>query len=273
MSFLTLLGVEFQKIRRSGILWILLAAVILLWLPSIWNAPMNFQMQAEGISPEHNFFIQGFLGMTWFLFPGSMVVVTVLLIQTERSNHGILKMLALPVSTCKLCLAKFAVLLALAAAQVLMAVGMYYLSAAIVTGTQDYPFLLPLPFVCQEAGLLFLSALPMLAVYWLLAVGIQTPVFSVGIGLALIVPSVLMINTRFWFLYPFSYPFFLLTAEYGRLAVNLETAQGKLLPWLPVACCIMIFSIVLACLRFGQAEAPSGYTCMSKKQDVDKERR
>ena len=141
MSFLSLLGVEFQKIRRSKIMLILSAAVIALWLPSILNADMNFQMQAEGISPEYNFLIQGFLGMSWFIFPASMVVSTVLLNQTERSSKGILKMLALPVSTAKLCMAKFAVLLSLAAVQVLMSVGMYYLSAAIVTETQNHNFI------------------------------------------------------------------------------------------------------------------------------------
>lgn len=54
MSFLSLLGVEFQKIRRSKIMLILSAAVIALWLPSILNADINFQMQAEGISYLRN---------------------------------------------------------------------------------------------------------------------------------------------------------------------------------------------------------------------------
>ena len=133
MSFLSLVGVEFKKIKRSKIFLILFAATVILWIPSILNADMNFNMQAEGISPENNFFIQGFMGMAWFMFPASMVVGTVLLSQTERTNKGILKMLALPISTVKLCLAKFVVLLALAASQILMMVGMYYISAAIVT--------------------------------------------------------------------------------------------------------------------------------------------
>ena len=55
MSFLSLLGVEYKKIRRSKIMLILAIAVIILWLPSIFNVDMNFQMQAEGISPEYNF--------------------------------------------------------------------------------------------------------------------------------------------------------------------------------------------------------------------------
>ena len=72
MSFLSLVGVEFKKIKRSKIFLILFAATLILWIPSILNADMNFNMQAEGISPENNFFIQGFMGMAWFMFPASM---------------------------------------------------------------------------------------------------------------------------------------------------------------------------------------------------------
>lgn len=254
MSFLSLLGVEFKKIRRSKILLILSVAVIALWLPSIFNAHMNFQMQAEGIAPEYNFLIQGFLAMSWFMFPASMVVSTVLLNQTERSNKGILKMLALPISTAKLCIAKFVVLLSLAAVQVLMSVGMYYLSAAIVTGTQNYHFLLSPLFVFKEAGLMLVSSIPMLAVFWLLSVCIQTPIFSVGIGLASIVPSVLMINTKIWFAYPMAYPFFAITATYGKLATHFDTAQIELVPWLPAAACITVICLLIACSCFGKAE-------------------
>lgn len=255
MSFLSLLGVEFKKIRRSKIMLILVIAVIALWLPSVINAEMNFDMQAEGILPEYNFLIQGFLAMSWFIFPASMVVGTVLLNQTERSNKGILKMLALPISPAKLCLAKFTVLFTLAAIQVLMLVGMYYLSAFIASRTWGYNFvILPVMFVFKEAGLLLLSSVPMLAFFWLLAVCIQTPIFSVGIGLASIVPSVLMINTRFWFVYPMAYPFFVITAEYGKVATILNTAQVQLIPWLPVAVAITVVCLLVACFCFGKVE-------------------
>ena len=254
MSFFTLVGVEVKKIRRSKILFILAVAAVILWIPSILNAKMNFGMQGEGISPENNFFIQGFLGMAWFMFPASMVVGTVLLSQTERANKGILKMLALPISTAKLCMAKFAILLTLAAAQISMMTGMYYISAAISSGTQDYNFILPPLFTLKEISLIFLSAIPMIAFFWMLSVCIQTPIFSIGIGLASIVPSVLIINTKVWFAYPMSYPFFVITSEYGKLAANLDTAQVELIPWIPVAIIITILCLSISCLRFGQAE-------------------
>ena len=44
MSFLSLVGVEFSKIRRSKIMVILVLAAVILWLPSIKNADMNFKM-------------------------------------------------------------------------------------------------------------------------------------------------------------------------------------------------------------------------------------
>ena len=86
MNFLSILAVEWKKLRRSRILLILGIAAVMLWIPSVLNADLNFGMQAEGISPEHSFLIQGFLGMAWFMFPASMVVSTVLLAQTERTD-------------------------------------------------------------------------------------------------------------------------------------------------------------------------------------------
>lgn len=158
MNFFSLVKVEFRKIRRSRILWLLLAATVLLWLPSIFNARLNFQMQAEGISPEHNFLIQGLLGMAWFLFPACMVVSTVLLNQIELGSRGILKMLSLPVSTAGMCLAKFTVPLSLSALQILMTTVMYYLSAAISSMTQHYRFLLPPSLAFREAAILLAAS-------------------------------------------------------------------------------------------------------------------
>jgi len=254
MNFLTLVNIEFKKIKGSKILLILFAASVILWIPSVLNADLNFGMQAEGISPEHNFLIQGFLAMSWFMFPASMVVGTVLLSQTERANRGLLKMLSLPLNTKMLCLAKFTVLLALSALQVVLMTGMYYISAAIAGKMQNYPFLLPPLLVWKEAGLILLSAIPMLAFFWMLSVCIQTPVFSIGIGLASIVPCVLAINTKAWFLYPICYPLFVVTAEYGKLAKYLDTAQIRFVPWIPAAIAITVICSVISCSCFGQPE-------------------
>ena len=256
MSFLSLVGVECCKIRRSKIMVILVLAAVILWLPSIENADINFSIQAEGIdiSPENNFFIQGFMAMAWFIFPASMVVITVLQAQTERSNNGILKMLALPVSTAKLCLAKFVVFVSFSAIQFLLSVGMYYISVVIASHTQDYDFFLPPLFVLKEVGMMWAASIPMLAFFWLLSVCIRTPAFSIGIGFASIVPSVLMINTEIWFVYPMAYPFFVIVSEYGKLATNLLEAEVEFIPWIPTAVLITVICLIISCISFGKAE-------------------
>lgn len=135
-----------------------------------------------------------------------------------------------------------------------MMVGMYYISAAIATGPQNYSFILSPFFVFKEIGYISISTIPMLVFFWMLSVCIHTPIFSIGIGLASVVPSVLMINTKVWFAYPMSYPFFVITSEYGKLAENLTTAQVELFPWIPVAIAITVVCLCVSCSRFGQEE-------------------
>ena len=48
MNFMSLIGVELTKLRRSKIILILLAPVIMMWIPSIVNAEIHFDPQ--GIS-------------------------------------------------------------------------------------------------------------------------------------------------------------------------------------------------------------------------------
>lgn len=254
MSFSSLIGVELTKIRRSKIFLILLAPVLMMWLPGMINSDMIFDVRGIPITPENNFFIQGFMGMVWFMIPASLVICTVLLNQTERTNKGILKMLSLPISTVKMCLAKFTVLIMLAAVQMVMAIGAYYVSAAIATGMQDYNFVLNPLYVCKNVLCIYIAAIPMAAVYWTISTLIKTPIFSVGIGLASIVPSVLMINTKIWFAYPMSYPFYLLMIEYGKAAEGVYETQIVWLPWLPVAIGITILALAVSCIRYGASE-------------------
>lgn len=254
MNFFSLVGVELQKIRRSKILLILLVPVIMMWIPGMINSDFAFDTRDIPITPENNFFIQGFMGMVWFMIPASLVICTVLLTQTERSHRGILKMLSLPVSTAKLCLAKFTVLILLASAQMIMTICAYYISAAAASRIQDYDFLLDPLYVCGNALGIYLSAIPMAAVFWMIACLVRTPVFSVGIGLASIVPSVLVINTKLWPAYPMSYPFYLLMVQYGKAAEGMYDTQIDWLPWLPAAVIITVIALVISCMRFGAAE-------------------
>lgn len=254
MNFFSLVQIELQKIKRSRILLLLVIPVFMMWIPSILNADMNFDTQGIPITPEHNFFIQGFMGMVWFMIPATLTICTVLLRQNEHTNHGILKMLALPISGPALCLAKFVVLILLSFVQMFLLILAYYLSAAAASARIDYPLLLPPLSVLRAVFGFYLAVIPMAAIFWMIAVLISSPIFQIGIGLASIVPSVLLINTKAWFAYPMCYPFYLLMIEYGRAAEGVYTTTIDWMPWIPVAALLTLAALFIACLCFGHAE-------------------
>ena len=190
MNLIRLIKIEIGKLKRSKIGLILLIPVLLVWISGIMNADMNFEMQAEGISPENNFFIQSFLGYVWFMLPSSLVVITVLMTQTERGNNGILKMLSLPVSGAALCLSKFCTILLVMGMEIAFITAGYFPAAWIASRKWEYDFLIEPGYVLQIAVLLFLISIPMAAIYWMLAILFHNTVAAVGVGLATVVPIV-----------------------------------------------------------------------------------
>ena len=253
MKYLTLTLTEFRKLRHSRILLLLLLPLVILWLPNVVNADMSLTPVMEGITPEHNFLIQSFMGFAWFIYPACMIVCTVLLQQLERGHKGILKMLALPLSPSALALCKWIVLLALAFFQCALMTGLYFICATVVSRSLNVSLTADTSTVLMLAGDVFLSALPMLAVYWMLIVCLQTPVFSIAAGLASLVPTVVLINVRIWYLYPPCYPFYIVTQKYGEFCSG-SPAEWNLFPWIPAAVIITVICLIISCLRFGQAE-------------------
>ena len=254
MNLIRLIKIEIGKLKRSKIGLILLIPVLLVWISGIMNADMNFEMQAEGISPENNFFIQSFLGYVWFMLPSSLVVITVLMTQTERGNNGILKMLSLPVSGAALCLSKFCTILLVMGMEVAFITAGYFPAAWIASRKWEYDFLIEPGYVLQIAALLFLISIPMAAIYWMLAILFHNTVAAVGVGLATVVPIVLAINTKAWFAYPMCYPMMLITSKMHELASNMGTFSLELVPWIPTAIAATLAALILSCTLYGRAE-------------------
>lgn len=254
MNLLKYIQVEFCKIRRSKIMWILVVPVLMMWGVSVMNADINFRgyILDSGISPEHNFFIQSVLGFAGFMFPSSMVVITVMMTQTELKNNGILKMMALPVNRVKLCAAKFIVFVCLAGMQVAMLFAGAFPSIVLASKMQGYDFGIDPLIICRMGVWVFLASVPMMAVYWMLSIVIRNPVFSIGFGLATVIPAVLMINTKVWFAYPMCYPMMLATMEMGRLSGSLDTTAVPMASWAGISLGVTVLALGISCFAFGR---------------------
>lgn len=192
------LALEAKKLKRTGYFPAFLAGGL---LASAFPL-VNMLVRAETFTalPEEPFSI--LMDANWQMMAMLNILVCIcgacMMFHTEYADNGAQKMDVLPVRAGNLFLMKF-VIAALALA--LMAA----METAVLAGC---------------------------AVHWFPGYTFGIPV---GIGLASIVPSVLMINTKIWFAYPMSYPFYLLMIEYGRSAAGVYESQIAWLPWLPAS--------------------------------------
>ena len=108
--------------------------------------------------------------------------------------------------------------------------------------------------VFREIGLIYVSSIPMAAVFWMLAVCIQTPIFSIGAGLASIVPTVVITNTKIWFAYPMSYPFSFMMNRMNSMGTGLEDMKMEWFPLTAVAVAATVICLTVSCIAFGRAE-------------------
>lgn len=256
MSLISCIQVELRKIRRSKIMWILVIPVLMVWGVSVMNADINFKdsIAGMGISPENNFFIQSVLGFTWFMYPSSMVVITVMMTQTELKNKGMQKMLALPVSTVKLCAAKFLVFMCLSGIQAAMLFAGSFPAIILASRMQGYDFGMDPFYICRLGAVVFLVSIPMMAVYWMLGTVVTNPVFSIGFGLAAVVPAILLINTKVWFAYPMCYPLMVATMEMTRMSCGSVASVVPAGRWIAVAAGITVAALGTAFIAFGREE-------------------
>lgn len=254
MNFISLIGVEIKKLRRSKILLIFIIPIVLIWGMAVMNADVNFKVNPMGVPPAYNFLIQSFLGYAWFMYPASLVVIAILITQTERNGNGMIKMLSLPVSGVKLCIAKYCVFIILMADEMLLMFAAYFPSALLASGQLNYDFMLDFWYVLKICGKVFLASIPMSAIYWMMGVLLKNPVASTGIGLATVVPVVLAINTKAWFAYPMCYPMMLVASAMNGFAADANPSAISLIPWIPVSVALTVASAGSACLLFGRAE-------------------
>ena len=77
MNFFSYLTMELKKLKHSKILLLLCIPVLMMWLPSIINSEKIFDTQQVPITPEHNFFIQGFMGMRTVVIGTETVLLAV----------------------------------------------------------------------------------------------------------------------------------------------------------------------------------------------------
>lgn len=250
MTFLQLIQIEFQKVKRSKILPILIIAPLLIVTSGI-NSLINY-ITPESEGAWQAMFVQSCLLFAYYLLPLTMVVVSILITQREKVNNGILKMLSLPIKRGNLSLAKFSVFLFYLLLEILIffiffIVGGLYASNYI--GLNDP---IPYGYIFKWSTIMFLTAIPFVSFIWMLASLFKKAFLTIGLSMFMVIGSVLFANTNAWVLYPFSYSGKFVTAELSRISHGEASLSLNLLPFTLIAVALTILFIFISSLRYGK---------------------
>lgn len=252
MKFLDLLNIEWKKAKRGKIFPLLFVAPLLVVVSGVANIRTYFTPEYTNAWPA--MFIQSALVYAYYLLPLSMIVVCVMLAGRETQNHGILKMLVLPVRREALSLAKFLVLTGYLLLELLVFFLVFAAAGWIAVSAAGITEAMPVRFLLSWCGGLFLTMLPALAAMWAITVLFEKPLLSIGLNLLLVIPGVLVANTPFWIGYPYCYSGYLVSCSLHDFTAESSDAAFAMMPFLPCAAAVFVLLLALAVTRFGKKE-------------------
>lgn len=241
MNFGSLMAIEFKKVKRGKIVPLLFLAPFLVVVSGVANLQSYF-------TPEYTnawaaMFIQSALVYAYYLLPFSMLVICVMIAGQERTNNGMLKMLALPVSRHALSGAKFCVLVCYLFMEMVVFLASFVIAGWIATARAGITEALPVVYLLRCCAELFVTMLPAVAVMWAVTVLSGKTAFAVGINLFLVIPGVLVANTPLWVIYPYCYSGYLVSCFMHDFTVSGENMNFTLFPF--AVCALGIFAAAL----------------------------
>lgn len=247
MDFIEYCKIEFMKVRRGKIILLIFVAPVLVVVSGV--ASLSRYFTPEYTNAWAAMFIQSALLYAYYLLPLSMVVVCVMISAREKQNNGILKMLVLPVDRKKISLAKFAVLLFFLFMEIAAFFAVFVIAGLMATKTMGVKETLPVFYLLKWCAGLFFTMFPALAVMWAVTVLFDKSIFSVGLNILLVIPSILAASTPLWIFYPYCYSGYLVSCSLHDFTDKAGTGAFDMFPFLP--CAGVVFGVAAVAFAYG----------------------
>lgn len=116
--------------------------------------------------------------------------------------------------------AKFCVLLSYLFMEIAVFLAVFVITGLIAISSTGITETLPILYLLKWGIRLFFSMLPCAAMMWAVTVFFEKPLFSVGLNLLFVIPSVLIANTPLWVVYPYCYSGYLVSCSLHNFTVE-----------------------------------------------------
>ncbi|QAT50327.1 hypothetical protein EQM14_11460 [Caproiciproducens sp. NJN-50] len=250
MSLLSGVRLEFKKIKRSMILPLLAVPSILVIITGM--ASIGKYLSSQPKNAWEMMFVQSSLMFAYYLMPLSLIIICVMMLQTEYAHRSIIKVLTLPIRQEKIALAKLITIVLLTAVELILYFLLFIAAGSITTMVSGVSVVTPIPYLLKWCVLLFVSALPMVTIFWAITVLTHRPIAAIAIEFVFVLPGILVSNLPIWWAYPFNYPGYLISSELSHLSGSSQTAN---LPQFWIAAVVLTtVSAALSIQRFAKGE-------------------
>ncbi|NLM51415.1 MAG: ABC transporter permease subunit [Firmicutes bacterium] len=225
--------VELIKLKGSKIFWIVILAPAFMVLQGAVNLLRYYDLfTGQGQNAWEQLYTQSMIFYVMILFPVLISVVMTLVARMENAHHGWKQYLSLPVKkevvyTIKFIIACGVIFINILALLISILISGFFLG---LEGNLPWQNFIVRPMA------MYVAALPVMAVLYVVSIRHKQMTIPLGIGIGLALPAMLVANSKFWLVYPWTYPIM------AALGVDMDLfSKGPIVYFVSIILLIIVF--------------------------------
>ncbi|HHY42796.1 MAG TPA: ABC transporter permease subunit [Thermoanaerobacterales bacterium] len=196
-------GIEILKLKNSKILWIALLAPAFIVIQGGLNLIRYYDLfTGKGQNVWAQLYTQSMIFYVSILYPILISIIITLIARIENLNSCWKYYLSLPVDKGKIYVVKFII----GCAMMFIDVAAFIISVIAVGMLMGIKGPVPFDVILIKPLMAYFASLPIIAVIYVLSIRFSQMALPLGVGISLTLPAMLVANTRYWVIYPWSYP-------------------------------------------------------------------
>lgn len=195
--------IEILKLKNSKILSIVILAPIFMVVQGVSNLIRYYDLfTGKGQNVWEQLYNQSMILYVSVLFPILISIVMTLMARIENANNSWKHYLSLPVKKEKIYGIKFIIGCGLVFINIIVLI----ISMLIAGGIMGVKGHIPYNTVLIQPMVIYVSALPIMAILYVLSIRFSHMALPLGVGIGLSIPAMLVANSKLWIFYPWTYP-------------------------------------------------------------------
>lgn len=198
-----MLQIEMLKLKHSKILWIVTLAPAFIVFQGVSNFMRYYELFTEkGQNIWEQLYSQSVIFYSFILLPILITLIMTILSKVENDDGGWKYALCLPIKRSDIYISKFLIGSSLVLINILIFIISILISGKILKAPNPIPY----KTIIGQPLLAYLVSFPVMIITYIVSINYSHVGVPLGLGIGLTLPTILVANTKYWILYPWTYP-------------------------------------------------------------------